>query len=79
MLIRVDIDLLGYVKRELLARPRADWPVIAAAANVGESTIQKIAYGVTANPGSSTVQSLANVLLSGGGRASDAPEELHVS
>lgn len=59
----MDIDLLSYVKRELLSMPRAKRKQIAEAASVGTSTMEKIIYDVTKDPGAMTVQKLANALM----------------
>jgi transcriptional regulator with XRE-family HTH domain len=61
----MSIDLYTYVKRQLLATPRDQWPAIAKAANIGNSTLQKYAYGVIKSPGYAPIQALANVLMTG--------------
>jgi predicted transcriptional regulator len=61
----MDIDLLGYVRRELKAIGRAQWAALSARTGVPESTIEKIAYGFVDDPKVSNVQKLANGLMNG--------------
>lgn len=61
----MEIDLHQYVVRELRARGRASWPTIAQASGVPTSTVEKIAYGVTANPRVGAIQALASTLMRG--------------
>jgi hypothetical protein len=46
----MDIDLLGYVRRELKSIGRAQWAALSARTGVPESTIEKIAYGFVEDP-----------------------------
>lgn len=50
------------LREALRAIPRAEWPALAQASGVARSTIEKIAYGVTANPSHASATALIDAL-----------------
>jgi hypothetical protein len=52
-------DPLAYVVKKLKAKPRDDWPAIAAASGVPLGTLKKVGSGATGDPRISTVMYLA--------------------
>lgn len=58
----MDENLAEFVSREMLALPRKEWPLIAKAANVPESTAYKYAHRYTKRPSYEPLASLARVL-----------------
>ena len=59
----MDIDLLGYVVRQLRAMPRSEWAGVADEADVPQKSLEKIVYGVHKNPSAIRVQRIANALM----------------
>lgn len=46
----MDLNTTNEVREAIRAIPRAEWDALAQLSGVPRSTIEKIAYGVTANP-----------------------------
>lgn len=50
------MGMLEYVKKRLEGRTQAEWRVIAGAAGVPYSTLEKVMYGITQRPSVQTLE-----------------------
>lgn len=58
----MELNTTSKIRDRLKTIPRSEWPALSAESGVPPSTIEKIAYGVTANPGFDNAIGLAEAL-----------------
>jgi transketolase C-terminal domain/subunit len=56
------MSLTETVREQLLALPRNEWPLVAAAADLSESTLMKVAYRASPTHNAVTIERLAAAL-----------------
>lgn len=66
----MELKTTAQVREALRAVPRAEWDALAEQSGVPRSTMEKIAYGVTANP---SFEATANLIHALEQRAQDSP------
>ena len=58
----MELTTTSQIRDAIKAIPRAEWPALSSESGVPQSTIEKIAYGVTTNPSFDSAVGLVEAL-----------------